>query len=41
MMKLEDCLCLLDGCLNQLHTFIVEIYYIDPVIDTLDNTVRT
>ena len=40
VLDLEDCLCLLDGRLNQLHTFIVEVYYINPVIDTLDNTVR-
>ena len=41
LVSLEHCLCLLDGCLNQLHTFIVEIYHIDPLIDGhLDDTIK-
>jgi hypothetical protein len=36
----EDCLCLLDGRLNQLHTFIVDVYFISSSIDGLENTVR-
>ena len=41
ILGLEDCPCLLDGRLNQLHTFIVNVFNIGPVIDTLDKTVRT
>jgi hypothetical protein len=41
LLSLEDCLCLLDGRLNKLHTFIVQIYYISPSIDGhLDETVK-
>ncbi|CAF2473620.1 unnamed protein product [Rotaria sp. Silwood2] len=41
VLGLEDCLCLLDGRLSQLHTFIVEIYYITPLMDgRLDDTVK-
>jgi hypothetical protein len=40
VLTFEDCLCLLDGRINQLHTFIVEIYYISPLIDGLDDTVK-
>ncbi|CAF1563015.1 unnamed protein product, partial [Rotaria sordida] len=31
----NDCLCLLDGCLNQLHTFIVKIDNIDDLSMTI------
>jgi hypothetical protein len=35
-----DCLCLLDGRLNQLRTFIVGIHYLDAYITTTDTTVK-
>jgi hypothetical protein len=41
LLSLEDCLCLLDGRLTQLHTFIVQIHHIGPSIDGhLDETVK-
>jgi hypothetical protein len=40
LLDFEDCLRLLDGRLSQLHTFIVEIYYICPSIHGLNNTVK-
>lgn len=40
VLDFEDCLRLLDGRINQLHTFIVEIYYISPLINSPNNAVR-
>ena len=40
VMDLEDCLSLLDGRLNRLHTFIVEIHHICPSTNDLANTVK-
>ncbi len=40
VVTLDDCLCLLDGRLKQLHTFIVRIHYLRASIITSDNTVR-
>ncbi|CAF1414639.1 unnamed protein product [Rotaria sordida] len=34
----NDCLCLLDGCLSQLHTFIVEVDNINYTSMTINNT---
>ena len=36
----NDCICLLNGHLNQLHTFIVEIDLISKTLMALNNTVR-
>jgi hypothetical protein len=36
----DDCLCLLDGRLSQLHTFIVEINHIDNTSTIINNTVK-
>ena len=40
VLTFTDCLCLLDGRLNQLQTFIVEIYYITPLIDGPEDTIQ-
>jgi hypothetical protein len=36
----DDCLCLLDGRLSQLHTFIVKLDYIDASSMIINNTVK-
>ena len=40
LLDLEDCILLLDGRLNQLHTFIVEIFYIYPSTNGLEDAVK-
>ena len=40
VMCIEDCLSLLDGRLNQLNTFIVEIHRISPSTNGLEDTVK-
>ena len=40
VMCIEDCLSLLDGRLNQLNTFIVEIHRISPPTNGLEDTVK-
>jgi hypothetical protein len=37
----EDCLCLLDGHLTQLHTFIVKVGFIIDTSMTIKNTVKS
>jgi len=39
--RFDDCLCLIDGRLIQLHTFIVEIDYIEDSPMTLNNKVKS
>ncbi|CAF1494428.1 unnamed protein product [Rotaria sordida] len=36
----DDCLCLLDGRLSQLHTFIVQVNYIEDTSIIINNTVK-
>ncbi len=40
MYNFDDCLCLLDGRLSQLHTFIVYLDYIRDTSRIIDNTVK-
>ena len=40
LLCIEDCLCLLDGRLNQLNTLIVEIYHIGSSKNDLNDTVK-
>ena len=40
LLCIEDCISLLDGRLNQLNTFIVEIYRICPSTNDLNDTVK-
>ena len=40
VLGLKDCLSLLDGRLNQLHTLIVEMNHISPSTNDLEDTVK-